>query len=62
MAGLPLGSSLPISSGKALAQTETRLVSNTRSEQAGGERELLEIRGQIQVMAKLGDRGKKERK
>lgn len=37
VAGLPLGSSLPISSGKALVQTETRLVSNTRREQADGE-------------------------
>lgn len=32
-AGLPLGSSLPISSGKALVQTETRAVSDTRREQ-----------------------------
>ena len=37
MTGLPLGSSLPISSGKALVQTETRLVSNTRREEAAGE-------------------------
>lgn len=40
IAGLPLGSSLPISSGKALVQTETRLVSNTRREQVGGEEAL----------------------
>lgn len=34
---LPLGNSLPISSGKALVQTETRAVSNTRREQVGWE-------------------------
>lgn len=33
---LPLGSFLPISCGKALVQTETRVVSNTRREQTGG--------------------------
>lgn len=37
MAALPLGSFLPISCGKALVQTETRVVSNTRREQTGGE-------------------------
>lgn len=36
MAVLPLGSFLPISCGKALVQTETRVVSNTRREQTGG--------------------------
>lgn len=35
-----MGSSLPISSGKALVQTETRLVSNTRREQVGREEAL----------------------
>ena len=32
-----MGSSLPISSGKALVQTETRLVSYTRRKQPGGQ-------------------------
>lgn len=54
MAVLPLGSFLPISSGKALVQTETKVVSNTRREQTGGEGEHLESRRQIQVKAKLG--------
>lgn len=59
-----MGSSLPISSGKALVQTETRLVSNTRREQVGEEgREHLEISGRVRVKAKLGERGEKnERK
>lgn len=40
VAGLPLGSFLPISSGKALVQIETRLVSNSGEEQLGGEERL----------------------
>lgn len=36
--GLPLGSSLPLSSDKALVQTETTLVSNSRKEQVGEDR------------------------
>lgn len=57
IAGLPLGSSLPISSGKALVQTETRLVSNTRKEQVGWEEAL---RNQWASRVKSGERGQKD--
>lgn len=48
-AGLPLGSSLPISSGKALVQTETRPVSNTGKDQVV----VVVVVGSTQVKSKV---------
>lgn len=55
-----MGSSLPISSGKALVQTETRPVSNTRREQVGWEEALRnQWANTSQVKSKLGERQQK---
>lgn len=51
---LPLGNSLPISSGKALVQTETKAVSNTRREQVGQEKA---CRNQYSNTSQVGRRG-----
>lgn len=57
---LPLGNSLPISSGKALVQTETRAVSNTRTEQVGWEEACRNQHGNTSQVE--GEAGKNERK